>query len=298
MAVRASEAPVVKGGAAATVQTARLLTIPGEIRNRIYELAVEDANAWENIIKGCETDSQGDDDDTLAHRKSMLPRLISQTHHKFLGSGILPAKLEDWDNLRRKYLGLTQTCHQVRQEFLPMYSKIWVGVDALDLDKYVHDFIVQRAQDRSGYTGCIEIGVNRGFVDIRDFLFLLNEASNLHMRFSIPEQRACRRLPGYRPPDLARVLLDAREDYPKFWDLSAEQTHSVRVWNRYGVFNDDEYERAEVRCHHVEIAGVYLSSEFAETWMGEPEPAVYRVQLEAWHRKLGLPEDVQIFPFA
>lgn len=89
-----------------------ILTLLTEVRNRVYELAVQDANAWQyEYFPNCLDDSR--DDLIFAYHKSMLPRLVSPARNKYRGSRFLPGKVGDWDQLSRKYLGLTQACSQI-----------------------------------------------------------------------------------------------------------------------------------------------------------------------------------------
>jgi len=53
----------------------------------------------------------------------------------------------DWRNSNRPLLGLTQTCRQIRAEFLPMYmDNLHVVISCTHVDKYVDLFVLQGKQ--------------------------------------------------------------------------------------------------------------------------------------------------------
>ncbi|KAH6625853.1 hypothetical protein C7974DRAFT_414335 [Boeremia exigua] len=96
-----------------------LLMVPGEIRNRIYVLAVADV-----LNKGTMPG--------LAHPK----REARTTREAQLLT-------RNWRLYRRSCLGLTQVCRQLRNEFLPIYrARIPISVRITELEAYICVFVM------------------------------------------------------------------------------------------------------------------------------------------------------------
>jgi hypothetical protein len=93
----------------------RILTATLELRNRIYTLAIEDANS------------------TLLWSKEPLFLI----HAKENEAQTTLRATEDWSRLCRTYLGLTQTCAQLRSEFLPLYRENLKLVSCVDISVIV-----------------------------------------------------------------------------------------------------------------------------------------------------------------
>ncbi|KAF2993454.1 hypothetical protein E8E13_002209 [Curvularia kusanoi] len=103
----------------AAVQHSRLLAIPGEIHNLIYEFIIEKALSRTQLKFT----------DVKEHPDSI--RLTRKPGHE-----------QDWPNLLRISVGLTQTCRQLRQEFLPIHQAcVTVRVTKKDLPEYTATFI-------------------------------------------------------------------------------------------------------------------------------------------------------------
>ncbi|KAF2993455.1 hypothetical protein E8E13_002237 [Curvularia kusanoi] len=147
------------------VQNCLLLALPGELRNRIYELAVEDATAWQ-----AKDFAEVSDNKERAKRLRDF-RVLMAPHVRKNGSADIP-----WAALKRKYLGITQTCRQLRAESSEMFPKVWTRVDFIDLQDYMREIILVEAKDNASAVGCIEIAALRhasnSRIDIRDFLLL------------------------------------------------------------------------------------------------------------------------------
>ncbi|KAI8930997.1 hypothetical protein NX059_012008 [Plenodomus lindquistii] len=131
--------PVLKVIMSANVNEARagdfagtksfLLELPGELRNRIYDFAVED-----------------DDEDTLIilrYCEQPSPRGRSQVHYSH---GFMPplfckdcSKSTAWtDSPVRHYYGLTQVCRQIRTEYLPTYrARTRIAIPKCDVYQYI-----------------------------------------------------------------------------------------------------------------------------------------------------------------
>ncbi|KAF1849030.1 uncharacterized protein K460DRAFT_404280 [Cucurbitaria berberidis CBS 394.84] len=123
---------------------AGFLDLAGEIRNQIYELVMLNAERAIDMV-------------TLVHypREVFSPQTLG-------------------------YRGLTQTCRQVRREFLPLYNKrnVYVEIDIRDITRFVNTFYHPKDLERLKKTsGSIEISLDREMtnprVDLSDELDLL-----------------------------------------------------------------------------------------------------------------------------
>lgn len=241
-----------------------------DIRHRIYELAVEDANAWRDVYWVPEDDETDDEDlheDRLfAYRKSMLPQLVPPDQRYRRGYHT-PNTVEDWSQLSRKYLGLSQACSQIRQEFMPLFAMIWTSVHLRDLDKYLHDFIVPQSDKVADLRGCIDVGVDDE--DRRtNFLYamvMINEA-HLRVKFSTRDKDEYYEITDGITEDLALAVLDAEEFSPKFWTLVKEKASSVQLGiMQERAFSDDD--GMPKGSYHIYEMTIVIKKDLAEDWM-------------------------------
>ncbi|KAF3036797.1 hypothetical protein E8E12_004744 [Didymella heteroderae] len=276
-------------------QQSRFLTIPGEIRIRIYEIAVEDANACQKSDLP-ESDQVVEDLYDWAmfyHRIDMLPRLISPKRNKYARLAT-PNQLKSWSGLRRTYLGLSQTCSQIRREFLPAYSMVCTGVDLEDLSDYLRVFVVQRGGGVTDYRGNIDIGVeaNNGF-EFRDALILINESPNVRVQFSSREMEEYTELDADGcESELEGILLYTQCEYPKFWEFLLTRTSSLRL----GIMSTREFSDIDgmsKQSHYVSNIEIWVKAEFAEDWMHKG--FCTGKENDQWQSELELPERAIIY---
>ncbi|KAH6625851.1 hypothetical protein C7974DRAFT_414333 [Boeremia exigua] len=136
-------------GGAVVAQTSRLLAIPGEIRNRIYELAIEDANAW-----------QDEDFDHITHYYQRQNALLDQRRRNVPLLRKTSSASQDWCSPKRPYLGLTQVCRQLRAEFLGLHSNIRICVALEATADYLNDVVAMQANDPESAVGCIDVRIS------------------------------------------------------------------------------------------------------------------------------------------
>jgi hypothetical protein len=105
-----------------TVQESRLLDLPGELRNRTYDLAIQDLEeaasknpAWRFEMRPPSDISKCAPDPDL----DPLP--------------CPPMATSNWSNFNRAYLGLSQTCRTLRTEFLPLHNAVTQATSYIDL---------------------------------------------------------------------------------------------------------------------------------------------------------------------
>ncbi|KAF3036796.1 hypothetical protein E8E12_004674 [Didymella heteroderae] len=182
-------------GDGAPVLTSKLLAIPGELRNRIFEAVL----LYDSSIEGRD-----------------MPRLRRQ--QKSIGAS-KSRQIEDWSVLRRQTYGLTQVSSSIRKELLPLYrEKVAVRIDIRDLPYYVTDVILSNQNDPARVYGNISIDVQYDCsVNIQDTILLHDRAPNLHLRFTHP---------GRQDNDMMSILLDAHR-WPKFHAYISERTSHV-----------------------------------------------------------------------
>ena len=93
-----------------------------------------------------------------------------------------------WGELPRLFLGLTQTCRQLRAEFGPVYRTETVYQIALpDLPNYMNEILLAGAKDRKDATGNLLIDLNyyatradrneTGFLGLKPLIRLYNAAN-------------------------------------------------------------------------------------------------------------------------
>jgi hypothetical protein len=108
-------------------QESRLMNLPAELRNNIYDFALEEQHQA-----------------LLAHRPrraTLRPRTrVDPTRRLFYGN----ARSRDNTRYRRDnrpYAGLTQVCRQLRSDFFPLYHEHQeIALNIRDMNKYVETF--------------------------------------------------------------------------------------------------------------------------------------------------------------
>ena len=106
-----------------------------ELRNRIYEYVI-------------------------AQKRNRRPTEILLIPPPYPTKSLLscPGRLLSWSKLRRQTLGLSQTCRQLRREFLPLHQRIApISISQTDVERYVTDFFPKDSQAN----GTLEIRLSR-----------------------------------------------------------------------------------------------------------------------------------------
>ncbi|KAF1354357.1 hypothetical protein EJ07DRAFT_158514 [Lizonia empirigonia] len=211
-------------------QTCRFLALPAEIHNRIYDLAIEDVL-----------------------NTTPLPGLAHPHHWSLLPA---PSRTEDWSHFRRSYLGLSQTCRQLRSEFLPAHhGRIPITIRLLHLPEYTTTFINDLK------VANIKIEFSRTYyTDIRNFLLLCAGTSNITVNFGTGIDTGLSK------------LLSNLNAYPDFCTYVRER--SVRVIVDWG---NHEYFRLVSFVHRLEV---HVKREFEQEWMRNPTTPENKDKLE------------------
>ncbi|KAJ8116483.1 hypothetical protein OPT61_g2108 [Boeremia exigua] len=236
----------------------RLLTIPGELRNRIYRALLTHKTSLRN-------------DD--------LPRLVPRRGSDNVSTR---AATNDWTGCQRNAYGLTQCCRQIRKELLPMYrTHTKIRIDIRNLQDYLFDIIHHKTSNSTQIHGNISIDLTKACrIDFRDVLLLRDSAPNLHLEFTHPEPDS----------DMMSILLDAQR-WPQFHSYVAEKTTKIMLLidsDDYivlcggGEDSDDDWEPDPSWPYpFTQGCFVHVKNEFADDWMRLPAiPGCWRVGLK------------------
>ncbi|XPS80266.1 hypothetical protein M3J07_012251 [Ascochyta lentis] len=169
-------------------QTSKLLTIPGEIRNRIYELAIAD------VLE-----------------KATLPGLA---HPQRKARTIRDAQslTRNWRLFRRSFFGLTQVCRQLCEEFLPVHqSRIRITVRLSELKAYFATFV----HDTKIANIKIQLDDTIDPTEMRDEILLCATSPRILIDF------------GCNLRSRMGKVLTYPEDYVKFYEYLAEYTERI-----------------------------------------------------------------------
>jgi hypothetical protein len=293
----------VTTGCAAITQTSRPLAVPGgkgnlcvqrdtltlseEIRNRIYELAVEDNNAWP-----AEDFADVSDEQERACKLREL-RTLATPHLQKRGTAEI-----SWPTLKRKYLGLTQTCRQLLAETSAMHSKIWIRVNVDELGDYTREVILKDVSDNRAAAGCIEIvGLqhqDHSRINIRDFLLLYSEAPKLFLRLTPYVERSNQAQSAYVPLE---PILQAKSSHSKLWDYVRDKASAVLPMNcvTKTIIFDGSTTQQYVRSN---VTGLLVVGKGAvpDDWTIAQTTDDYYQAWEVWLEETGLPRNVMILP--
>ncbi|KAF9691636.1 hypothetical protein EKO04_010259 [Ascochyta lentis] len=233
----------------------KFLMIPGELRNRIYEVSIAEE---------------------LAFEENDLPCLVQDSA---LEDFPACARTEAWTGKRKAY-SLTQVCHQIRDEFLALYRQnVKVSIRIDDLERYISEVIQPLNTDPTAVSGNISIIFeSSGAINFRDIITLHNRAPHLHL--SVPQDRAS--------SDMMSILLNPHL-WREFHAYIAEKTEQVQLHIEPDKPSDPRYDDALVFCPgpvgdsddddcswppeprylypYVQGCVLYVKEEFAEPWM-------------------------------
>ncbi|KAF1354359.1 hypothetical protein EJ07DRAFT_158515 [Lizonia empirigonia] len=256
------DSPTIK--LATPAHHSRLLTIPGEIRNRIYEIAL---------------DGSTDNDP---------PRSFSARH-----------RTDKWSEIDGAFMGLTQVCHQLRAEFLPIHRarvKIFIYINSLA--GYLQDSVFKVYGDISLARGNIVIDMAyrrySGSPDFRDLMLLCAQAPQFQVVFAESIGVS---------PLISKTIFHANK-WPAWHEYIARKSISIRSNMDWFPHNDWEraciyYNRKDVRIDNLILA---VKPEFAKEWMYTYRPnKPTQADLEEcheWRRGLGLDPATPLHPIA
>ena len=165
------------------------------------------------------------------------------------------------------YLGLAQTCRELRKESMPLHqARVTVLVLLSELAlTYLspHKVGISRVRYSTGHS----LG------QIRDLIVLATEEASVFIDF-VGSSRYSN--------DLSRLLSDPRL-YPAFCAYIKEHADSVLALGR-----------GSLKC--VDELLVEVKPEFSQEWMKTPKDPWHRVKLEDWRAQLGLPIGVSVVP--
>jgi hypothetical protein len=154
-----------------------------------------------------------------------------------------PADISKWADLQQQFLGLTQTCRQLRAEFMPVYrTKTVHEVHIADIPKYVGDYIQAGISEDKDATGNIVIELPSGNerVDRMHSVYLTPLIRlRLAVTYSKPKFLVRFRYEHgslfYHGPGLARELdqlvsFERTTDAPSAWELYVRNAlHAVCI---------------------------------------------------------------------
>ncbi|KAF2023368.1 hypothetical protein EK21DRAFT_118842 [Setomelanomma holmii] len=201
-----------------------LLDLPGEIRNRIYDAAVGGENT-QCKLSPPEAANANPDDET--------------------SSGD-PEKRQLYAFLDRAWLGLTQTCRQLRIEFLPIYfANLDIMIDYWNVYDYLATFIFQGKLNEDPTTKEYTLSLSSSHNEISPSINIA------------PLLRTYKKSPGFK--------LNFGEDHRYSYDVQCVLNRDNTAWWEYML-------KAISRIHyHANLSFSYMDTlvkpEFAEGWM-------------------------------
>lgn len=226
-----------------------------EIRSRIFKLAIDDLL--------CISDA----DPVRLYQH--LGRQIGKRH---------------WFKLRRCYLGLTQTCRQLREEFLPLHqTRVLVAIFLDDLSDYIETLF------RSGKVADIQVAV-RYSCTFHEF----PSSSNVQNLFLLcAEESAAKICFKPRVYHNFQEMLHNQSKYPRFFEYVRTRVDSAQFLHD----SLDHHVRQYFWTRRALEVRLYLTvkQQFGQYWMGRPYLSYCEQKLELWRHELGV-EGINIYP--
>lgn len=188
---------------------------------------------------------------------------------------------QDCQNAARSFLGLTQTCRQLREEFLLLHRGAFdVTVDLCDIRQYFNDHVTAGVSDPRNARAKIIINMisNDGepcTVNMRDILLLISKAPGITLHVRVKE--------------VEPINLKMEEGSPRHRFISKhvlEVVYAVRptyLWYSWLPFVDEE-------------VGHYVSVEFADKLVakyGLKGRRKYRKALDLWCKEVAKSMDIE-----
>jgi len=160
---------------------------------------------------------------------------------------LAPAETNDWTSFKREFLGLTQTCRQLREEFLLLYREtIHVVVALCDVRQYVAEHVTAGIKHDCDARGNVLLNprdARRSSVDMRGVILLASEAPGV--KFDIMSDV----LTG------SSLKLKQHSAWHRFLSESVSQL-------RYAMEQD-----CDIGILDIDGIGIYVKPEHAEEWM-------------------------------
>jgi hypothetical protein len=203
-----------------------------------------------------------------------------------------------WSTLKRKYLGLTQTCRQLRAETSKIHTKLWTRVNVDELESYTREVILKDVSDNKAAAGCIEIvglrNRDQDKVDIREFLLLYSEAPKLFLRLTPYVERSNQAQSAYVPLE---PTLQAKSSHSKLWDYVRDKAIAVLPMNcvTKTIICHGSDAQQYVRSN---VTGLLVVGKGAipNDWTIAQTTDNYYQAWEAWLEETGLPRNIMILP--
>lgn len=240
------------------------LTLCSEIRGRIFEMAIDDMTfeppstfLWPR----------------RNHEGLLLPKRILTIWLYLTDPHTRAIEPSWWRRLRRSYLGLTQTCRQLRKEFLPIHqSHIYVTIVLRHLNHYALAFIC--TTDFAN----VFVEIPTGITELRDVILLCDKAPTIQIEFRVSSLHG-----------LDRIFLNPY-DHPSFFTYVETRVARVDAVTR-------GHEMYVPRWYNSVIQVIlHVKPDFAEKWMQTPEAAEHRHKLQRWRREIGV-GNLHFWPF-
>jgi hypothetical protein len=190
----------------------------------------------------------------------------------------VPAHTDDWSKLKRPFLGLAQTCRQLRAEYLAVHDRSFTArVQLCDLHAYLTQLVIAVENDavRKARSRIHVYNRSTRIIDIYDLVLLCSTTADLDLILS----------PRLADRGTLQLLFSSRE-HPKWWEYLIRRVSMVEL-HRF-----DRWEIWSVR--------IALRPEFAEEWMSD---GVYfdsdeerERKMVAWRRDVSMdfPSHVQV----
>lgn len=271
-----------------------------EIRNRIFKLAIDDMLCEPESTADATVSESGTTTDDglleastdiiyLTNDATTVPLRISDDRPLYLTRQLLasPRRHEqDWSRIRRCYLGLTQTCRQLREEFLPLHqARVPVNIFLDSLSDYIETLV------RSGKVANINVAVAyscafHGFMlsfNVRKVFLLCAEESAIKIRFK-PK--------AYH--EFQEILCN-QSKYPRFF----EYVRTRVVWAQFVQESFDHHWHDYIMTTVSRAPSLHLyltvNQQFGQLWMRRPHLPGYRQELELWRHELEV-DGINVYP--
>jgi hypothetical protein len=244
-----------------TVQKSRLLDLPGELWNRIYDLAIQDLEeaASENRAWRFEMRPPSD-----ISKCALDPDLDPLPFPSMATS--------NWSDFNRAYLGLSQTCHTLRTEFLPLHNAVTQATSCIDLPNataYTETFILPYA---TGAETTLDVLIGaEGTYRIDSLLDLLRRLPELKLRHPL------HMVPAEKSDIQALCIMCASSAWAAYYHKCVSGVEVQVTWNRKSWLDEV--------CIYI-----LVKKDFGEAWMSWAPRywQDYQSGLWEWQEELGL----------
>lgn len=274
------------------------LTMSVEIRNRIFKLAIDDVlcepkSTADATVSGSGTTT---DDELLESSTYIIdltndattapPRISDDKPVYLTRQSASRPHVQNWSRIRRCYLGLTQTCRQLREEFLPLHqARVPVGIFLDSLSDYIETLV------RSGKVANINVAFAHSCVyheypsssNVKKLFLLCAEESAITIRF---EPKVCHEF---------QEILRNQSKYPRFFEYVRTRVDSTQFVQE--SFDHHWYEYVRTGVPRATKVRLYLTvkQQFGQLWMRRPYLPGYKQELELWRHELEV-DGINVYP--